>query len=292
MSTQKSIKKVAITGQSGYLGSLISQRLVSEGYEVHGIPRAKLQLPEQLTEEIRSAYAVINLAGAPILQPWTEKNKKAIYESRVITTTNLVTVINGLPKAQRPKKFISASAIGIYKSGESHDESSRNYDDGFVGKVVQDWENPLDDLAESVQKVVFRIGLVLGKNAKTISNLLFPFKLGLGATIGNGKQAFPFVHEKDLVRAFVWAVKDYNENNVFNLTAPENISNKTFTKALAKQLKRPAFLFIPKFILKLLLGEAAVLLTESSTVSSEKIQKAGFHFNYPSITSALTEIIR
>ncbi|WP_167607400.1 TIGR01777 family oxidoreductase [Maribellus sediminis] len=291
MSTQKSIKKIAITGQSGYLGSLISQRLVSEGYEVHGIPRAKLQLPEQLTEEIRSAYAVINLAGSPILQRWTEKNKKVIYESRVSTTNNLVTAINNLPKTQRPKIIISASAIGIYKSGELHDERSQSYDIGFVGKVVQDWEAPISKLEDDVRKTIFRIGPVLGKNSQMISRLRLPFKLGLGARIGSGNQAFPFIHIDDLVAAFVWAIENEQDSEVYNLVAPQNSTNKTFTKVFARLLHRPAFLTIPVFVLRLPFGEAAKMLADSPIVSSSKLEKAGFNFRFPNIESTLKEIV-
>ncbi len=284
--------KIFISGINGYLGSLIADELCQSGYEVHGISRSALYgSVSQLSKLINGCDVVINLAGAPILQRWSKKNKQTILDSRVITTSNLVSAINQLPKEQRPERFISASAIGIYRSGATHDENSIDFDNGFVGSVVKSWEKPLDDLPQDVQKIVFRIGLVLGKKAQTITKMLLPFKLGLGASIGNGKQAFPFVHEMDLVRAFIWAVKDYTKNSVFNLTAPENISNKTFTKTFAKQLKRPAFFFIPGFILKLLFGEAAVLLTESPTVSSEKIIQSGFEFEYPDIESTLNDIL-
>jgi uncharacterized protein (TIGR01777 family) len=210
----------------------------------------------------------------------------------VRTTRNLIAAINALPKEKQPQKFISASAIGIYKSGFSHDESSTNFDEGFVGKVVQDWENATCELPANVQKNIFRIGLVLGKNAKTITNLLLPFKLGLGATIGNGNQPFPFIHEKDVVRAFIWAVEGLDKNGIFNLVAPQYISNKGFTKALAKVLNRPAIFSIPGFVLKMVLGEAAVLLTESPEVEPRNLLEAEFEFSYSDINLALTEILK
>ena len=291
MSTQNSTKKIVITGQSGYLGTLITRKLKSEGYEVCGILRGKLRELKQLTEEVRSAYAVINLAGAPILQRWTEKNKKIIYESRVTTTRNLVKVINDLPENQRPKKFLSASATGIYQAGEIHDESSQNYDRGFIGKVVQDWEAPISDLADDIQKTIFRIGPVLGKDSQMISRLLLPFKLGLGARIGSGKQAFPFIHAYDLVAAFTWALENEQGSETYNLVAPQNISNKTFTKEFARRLHRPAFLSIPVFVLKLMFGKAAEMLADSPVVSSAKLEKAGFNFRYPDIATTLKELM-
>jgi uncharacterized protein len=284
--------KIRITGISGYLGKKIEEELKKRGHEVLGIERRLIYGSlTTLSKEIEGTDVVINLAGAPILQRWTERKKILIHESRVRTTRNLVKAINLMPQHEQPKKFISASAIGIYKSGFSHDENSANFDEGFVGKVVQDWENASSELPSHIQKNILRIGLVLGKEAKTITNLLLPFKLGLGATIGKGKQSFPFIHETDVIRAFIWSVEDLDKSGIFNLVAPENISNKEFTKALAKTLNRPAIFSIPEFVLKVVLGEAAVLLTESPTVEPKNLLEAGFEFRYPEIDSALNEII-
>jgi len=284
--------KIRITGISGYLGIGIASELRRLGHEVSGIERKLIYGSiSALTKEIENAEVIINLAGAPVLQRWTERTKRLIHESRSRTTQNLVQAINSVPEERRPKKFISASAVGIYKAGFLHNENSTNFDTGFLGLVVNDWEKPLKDLPLNIQKVVFRIGIVIGKEAKTITNLLLPFKFGLGATVGNGKQAFSFVHEKDVVKAFVWAVEDFDKNGIFNLVAPEKITNNDFTKALAKSLNRPAFFSIPEFVLKLVLGEAAVLLTKSPIVEPKNLLEAGFEFRYPDIESALKEII-
>lgn len=285
------ILKIKITGISGYIGQLISKELMENGHQVSGIKRELLYgNSNDLAEEVKNTDVLINLAGSTILQRWTEKNKVKIYKSRVKTTQNLVWAIKKLQPEEYPKKFISASAIGIYQPGLQHNEESNNFEKGFIGKVVLHWEEAVQELPDSIQKIIFRIGPVLGKKSKTISNLMLPFKMGLGATIGNGKQPFPFVHEKDVARAFCWAVEEYPENDIFNLTAPENITNKTFTKELGRQMHRPAFLFIPGFILKILYGDAAVLLTTSPEVSAQKITHAGFKFRYPDISEALKEI--
>lgn len=284
--------KISITGISGYLGIGISNELKRLGHDVSGVDRKLIYgSTVNLSKVIEGADVVINLAGAPILQRWTERKKRLIYESRIRTARNLIKAINALPKEMQPKKLISASAIGIYKSGFKHDENSTNFDEGFVGKVVQDWENASMELPAHIQKNIFRTGLVLGKNAKTIMNLLFPFKIGLGATLGNGKQAFPFIHEKDVIRAFIWAVEKLDKEGTFNLVAPQNISNKEFTKALAKAVKRPAIFSIPSFVLKLVLGEAAVLLTESPGAEPKKLLQEGFAFRFPTIDKALNEIL-
>jgi len=285
--------KIRITGISGYLGIGISEELRKQGHEVSGIERKIIYGSTGiLSKEIEGTDAIINLAGAPILQRWTKRKKTLIHESRVRTTRNLVQAINALPNEKQPKKFINASAIGIYKSGFTHDENSINYSDRFDGIVVKDWENASNDLPSTIQKNILRIGLVLGKEAKTITNLLLPFKLGLGATLGNGKQPFPFVHEKDVFRTFAWAVENLDKDGIFNVVAPERITNKEFTKTLAKALNRPAIFSIPKFVFKIVLGEAAVLLTESPEVKPKNLLEAGFHFHYPEIISTLRDILK
>ncbi|WP_163323630.1 TIGR01777 family oxidoreductase [Draconibacterium mangrovi] len=284
--------KIKLTGSNGYIGQLISSELVKKGHTVSGINRDLLYSSSaNLQEEIQNTDVVINLAGAPILQRWTKKNKEIMYNSRVKTTHNLVKAISELPESERPKKVVSASAIGLYKSGHSHTEESKNFDDGFVGQVVKDWEHELTALPKNVQTVVFRLGIVFGKEAKTIQNMLLPFKLGLGGKIGSGKQPFPFIHEQDVVNAFIWATETIDTSNTFNLTAPETISNKEFTRSFARQVNRPAFFTVPAFMLKLMFGEAASLLTQSPEVSSDKLQKAGFKFKYPTIKATLQDII-
>jgi uncharacterized protein (TIGR01777 family) len=173
----------------------------------------------------------------------------------------------------------------------THDETSTRYETSFVGKVVQDWETTLNKLPDAIQKNIFRIGLVLGKEAKTIKNLLLPFKLGLGGKIGSGKQAFPFIHESDLINAFIWVVEDYKKIGTFNLVAPEKISNADFTKALAKKLNRPAFVSFPHFMLRMIFGEAASLLIESPIVKPKALMDEGFKFVYPTVEAALSEIL-
>jgi len=265
--------KIKITGASGYLGIEISNELKKHGHEVSGIERKLIYGSSSiLSKEIENTDVIINLAGAPILQRWTKRKKRLIYESRVRTTRNLVKAINDLPKEKQPKKFISTSAIGIYKSGFTHNESSTNFDNGFVGIVAKNWEGATGELPTNI-------------------HLILPFKLGLGATFGDGKQSFPFIHEKDVIKAFVWATKEFEQNGVFNLVAPEKISNKMFINTFAKKLNRPAIFSIPVFVLKLALGEASVLLTESPEVEPKNLLDEGFEFEYSNISTTLAEIL-
>lgn len=283
--------KIKMTGASGYLGKIITAELKSKGHKVSSIHRDLLYGPaENLTGELKHTDVVINLAGAPVLQRWTSKAKKEIYNSRIQTVENLVRAFQIMFPKERPAKVVSASAIGIYASGKTHTEESYDFDQGFLGEVVKDWEKSWNGLPKEVHLTLFRIAVVLGKESATLQKMLPLFKLGIGGKIGNGKQPFPFVHETDVARAFTWAAENKNTTGVFNLTAPQEITNAGFTRALAKKINRPAFIPVSPFALKLLYGKAAAMLTKSPAVLPHKILEAGFEFKYPTIEQALEEI--
>ncbi len=284
---------IQISGSSGYLGTSILEKLKENGHNIKGIQRGLLYgALEDLKNSIIDADVIINLAGAPVLQRWTDENKKVIYNSRVQTTTNLVQAINETGPESRPKKLISASAIGIYEPGKTHDETSKDFTSEFIGKVVQDWEKATDDLNSGVQKVIFRMAPVIGRESQMIKQMKLPFKMGVGGKIGSGKQPFPFVHIDDVINAYVWAVERYSENNLFNLSAPDTVNNEEFTNVFAGKLNRPSFFKVPGFALKIMFGEAAITLLESPEVKPRKLQEAGFKFKYPDADSALTEILQ
>lgn len=284
--------KIKITGINGYLGQLLAAHFRAKGDKVVGIDRKLLYGdPKYLMEEISHADAIINLAGSSILTRWTKRNMRKIYKSRIITTKNLVNAINLLPEEERPKKIVTASAIGIYANGVSHDESSKRFDSGFVGKVVKDWEAAFDELPHHTELKICRIGLVIGKNAKTIKNLLFPFRMGLGGKVGSGKQTFPYVHDKDATRAFDFVLSKPSNHKTFNIVSPEVITNEEFTKELAHQLQRPAFMTVPSVLLKIVLGKASTLLLESPTVYPKALEESGFQFEFTHIKQALEDIV-
>lgn len=282
---------IKMAGASGYLGNNVAIELKNQGHKVSGIKRELLYgSKEDLQKDLAGADVVCFLAGAPILQRWTEKNKKVIYDSRVVTAKNLTAAIKGMNLVERPRQVVSASAVGIYTTGKLHNELSTDFDERFVGEVVKDWEAAWKNLPENVILTILRIGLVLGKEAETIKKMMIPFKLGLGGKVGSGEQPFPFVHVSDVARAFAWSIETGNKG-IYNLAAPESITNKEFTKALASELKRPSIFSVPEFALKTIFGKAAVLLTESPAVVPEQLEKSGFTFLYPSINKAIKEIV-
>ena len=282
---------IAISGSNGYMASNLIPVLETANHTIKRITRQDLSDIEKLKSILSDAAVVINLAGAPILQRWTARNKNAIQGSRTGSTQNLVYAINQLSPEHRPDLFVSASAIGIYSPGLVHTETSQQFASDFVSEVVKNWEKASDELNPDVRKVIFRIGLVLGPNAKTIQSLTPIFRLGLGGKISSGKQPFPFIHIDDVIQAFLWIIQNRQTHGIYNLVAPENIDNKLFTQALAKSLNRPAFFTVPALILKVIWGEASSLLLNSPQVYPERLINEGFKFTYPDIQSCIKQII-
>jgi len=284
--------KAVMTGASGFLGQNIIDELQKQSIDVVALKREYLYGDTKLLAgQLSGTDAVINLAGAPIIKRWTSKNKAIIYNSRVLTTKNLTKAINSLPKEKQPKTLVSASAVGIYREGMAHDETSSTFANHFAARVTDDWEDALVDLPDTTRQVIFRIGVVLGKNSQFIQQVLPLFKMGLGGKIGSGEQPFPFIHLHDLIQAFVQAVSDDQYLGIYNLVAPQQIDNKTFTQILAKKLNRPALLPVPAFALKLLYGKASVLLLKNPAVLPKRLEMKNFDYQHPTLDSCLNQII-
>jgi len=283
--------RIAISGVRGYMSKNLCAELNKLHHTIIPLERHILYDKNELIKRIADTEVVINLAGAPILQRWTKTNKSEIYISRIETTKNITNAINNLPDQKKPKLFISASAIGIYTSNLVHTEESELFSSDFVGKVVNDWEKASAELSPAVRKVIFRIAPVIGKEAQIINKILPIFKAGLGGKIGTGKQPFPFIHITDVVNAILWSIQNPEAQGIYNLSAPENITNKQFTRTMSKLIGIPAFFTIPGFVIKLAYGKAASLLLESPIVYPQRLINAGFIFIYPDIHTCLNEII-
>jgi len=284
--------KIAVSGSNGYIAKNLIPELESSNHVVLRIERSELGNVDQLTKKLSDIDVVISLAGSPILKRWTVANKNEIIRSRIDSTQNIVQAINRLSTEHRPGLFISASAVGIYSPNKVHTEESTSFSNDFVAEVVKNWENASNELNPIVRKVIFRIGLILGKEAKTIQSLVPIIKLGLGGKIGSGKQPFPFIHIGDAIRAIIWSIENSTAKGIYNLVAPENIDNSTFTKTLAESFSRPAIFTVPEFVLKIALGEASTLLLQSPQVYPERLLNEGFKFTFPDIKLCLEEIIR
>jgi len=283
------MKKILITGASGFVGQSLTQNFSSNGYTVIAIKRDDLNNIPKLTTLLNESFAVINLAGANIINRWSESYKKLLYSSRIDTTKALVQAISKCEV--KPKLFISTSAVGIYKNDKKYDEHATHLADDFLGKLCTDWENEAKKAQEfGVRVSIFRFGIVMGYGGALLK-MLTPFKLGLGGIIGDGTQAFSFIHIEDLINAYNFIIDNENLDGIFNLTAPLPTTNYGLTKALGKSLHRPTILPIPQFVLNLILSEGAKVLTDGQSVIPKHLLDSGFVFKYTNIEETIESLV-
>jgi uncharacterized protein (TIGR01777 family) len=284
------MRNVAITGASGFVGQSLTQHFKAQGLEVFAIQRGQLQDIESLTQIIEKSDIVINLAGANIINRWSEEYKKLLYSSRIDTTKNL---IKAFEKAQhKPKLFISTSAVGIYNNAQTHNENSTQLGDDFLANLCKDWERTALEAQEiGIRTAIFRFGIVLGSGGGALQKMITPFKLGVGGTIGDGTQAFSFIHIDDLIHAYDFVMTHKNLDGVFNLTAPNPTTNHGLTKALGQSLHRPTFLPVPTFMLNLIFSEGAKVLTDGQSAIPQKLLDNGFEFSYKNINDTIEALV-
>ena len=282
---------VAITGASGFVGTALQTMFKENGYKIIAIKRDIAKDITKLTEVIEQSDVIINLAGASIIARWSESYKKELYNSRIDTTKNLIEAINNANS--KPSLLISTSAVGIYTNNRSHSEFEFEYNNDFLGNLAKDWENSaLEARNFGVRCAIFRFGIVLGQSGGAFAKMVTPFRFGLGGNIGSGKQYFSFIHIKDLCRAFKFVVENTSQEGVFNLTAPNVTTNAGLTKALASALNRPAFFDVPEFVLRLIFGEGAKVLTDGQNVYPKKLLDSGFVFEFDNIETTIKDLIK
>lgn len=291
---------ILLAGGTGFVGRNLIKELLSSGHEVTLITRrpGQLELPsigwetKDLYAAVDSCDAVINLVGEPVLgKRWNAKQKKSLIESRVGSTEKLVAAMEHAQK--KPGCFINASAIGFYgpRGNEDLTEESEAGDD-FLAELSEKWEGAaLKAESLGVRTVVVRIGIVLGREGGALARMLLPFKLGMGGPLGNGRQFMSWIHQSDLARLFVFLLKREKAQGIFNGTAPAPVTNAEFSKILAGILRRPAFLFVPGFILNLVFGEAAKILLTGQKVFPERALKENFEFRFPNLEGALRDLL-
>jgi uncharacterized protein (TIGR01777 family) len=276
---------VAIAGVSGFVGSFLKEYFLEREYQVVAISRATFSNQEALEEIINWADVVINLAGENILKRWSSSYKRKLLESRVKTTMLLVEAMNRVEKEQL---LISSSAIGIYENNLLCDEEDYIYGETFLSYMCQEWEKEAKRCKQ--RTVIFRLGVVLGEGG-ALHKMMLPFKAGLGGAIGDGTQAFSFVHIEDLARAYEHVILHDALEGVFNLSSPKPSTNAKFTKSLAKKLHRPALVPVPQIALKAVYGEGAQVLCEGQAVYPKRLLETGFSFEYEDAESALEDLV-
>ncbi len=299
--------RILITGATGLIGSEIVKLCHNNDIKVNYLTTSKSKIVDQdnykgfywnpkSSEIDRNCFidveAIIHLAGASVSKRWTTEYKKEILNSRKESTRLLINTLKD--ESHTIKQVVSASAIGIYPDSlvNYYDQSFNETSDSFLGEVVKVWEEAVDGFSKldiTVSKI--RIGLVLSNKGGALQEMVKPIKFGIGAAFGSGKQWQSWIHIEDLARMFIYVLENHFKG-VYNGVAPNPVSNKELTKTIALVLKKPLFLpNIPKFFMKLILGEMHIILFESQRVSSKKIESKGFYFEYHHLQSALEDLL-
>ena len=290
-------QRIAITGASGLIGTALVGHLKSEGHTVQRFVRRPVVAPDEIQwdpktgyvdiEALRGVDAVIHLAGVGVGDKrWSKKYKAEILNSRLLGTTAIAHAVSEV----KPQVFISASAIGWYgESGNRAVVESDRVGDDFLAAVCREWEAAAD-LAQGVRTVKIRTGLVLDPTGGALGKMLPLFRLGLGGKLGNGKQWWSWITLHDVIRAISFLLENKIEGPV-NLTSPNPVTNQEFTSALARAMHRPALFPAPAIGLKIALGGFSSEILGSKKVMPQELSNAGFTWDYPHITNALTALI-
>jgi uncharacterized protein (TIGR01777 family) len=309
---------VLITGGTGLVGTAVKTLLEAKGYEVILVSRSKMSVKGQAhwdidagtidTTAIAAADYIIHLAGAGVADKrWSTARKQEILDSRTKSSALLVKALQETPN--KVKAVISASAIGWYGPDKnSHSNNAHNKDlvtkgfvetdpsyPDFLGTTCAAWEASIAPVTSTgLQKrlVCLRTGIVLSKHGGALKEFLKPLAVRMAAVLGNGKQMISWIDVRDLAKMFVYAIEHENMSGSYNAVAPSPVSNKTLTKTLASVLYGKFYIttYVPSFILKIMLGEMSIEVLKSTTVSAQKIQDAGFVFDYPEITKSLSSL--
>jgi hypothetical protein len=283
------MKTIVIVGASGFVGSSLRKRFTDAKYNVVATKREDLNDVKKLTSILNNTWVVINLAGASIINRWSKSYKKLLYNSRIDTTKALVNAMSNCEI--KPKTLISTSAVGIYKNDTLYDETTQNLSNDFLASLCKDWEKEALKAKDlGVRVSIFRFGIIMGDGG-ALAKMITPFKLGLGGTIGDGTQAFSFIHIKDLIKAYEFVINDESLEGIFNLTSPVPTTNYGLTKALGNNLHRPTFLPIPQFVLNLILSEGAKVLTDGQSVVPNHLLESGFEFEFKTIDETIKDLV-
>jgi len=295
--------RVAISAASGLIGSALAADLSTDGVEVIRLVRRAARGADEIGWDPQAADglnpaalagvdAVVHLSGAPIAAGrWTAARKAELRSSRIASTATLATAIAAADPA--PGVLLCASAIGYYgDTGERTADESSPAGAGFLAELVRDWEAAADPArAAGTRVATFRSGVVLTVSGGMLGRLLLPFRLGLGAKVGSGRQYFSWISLTDEIKAIRFLLGSASATGPFNLTAPEPVTNAEFTRALAKALGRPAVFGLPSAALRAALGEVASELLGSARVVPARLEEAGFRFAHPDIATALGALL-
>ncbi|MET3107492.1 uncharacterized protein (TIGR01777 family) [Oxalobacteraceae bacterium GrIS 2.11] len=297
--------QILITGGTGLIGRSLCQALLNAGHELTVLSRQPGSVAKKCGNAVipmaslnewtaqRSFDAVINLAGEPIVDAaWTDARKKVLWDSRVSLTEDLVKHIAAAK--HKPSILLSGSAIGYYGDcGDLPLTEAAPPGDDFAAALCKAWEQAASAASEQgVRVCLMRTGLVLASQGGLFSRMILPFKLGLGARLGNGRQWMSWIHIDDYVAAVIALLDNPDANGAFNMTAAQPVTNQTFTKKLAAAVHRPAWFVAPAALLKVALGARSILLIGGQQVLPARLQAQGFRFKFDQLDAALQALIK
>jgi hypothetical protein len=302
-------KKIIITGTTGLIGQKLCSKLLELGNEITIFTRnpeaaknvvrgAKKYVkwnynkPEEWKDYLNETDSVIHLAGTNLgAKRWNNEFKKELFNSRIESTRQLVNTIKNC--GDKPKSLITASAVGYY--GDGGDEvliEKSNPGKDFLSNLCYEWEKEAEKIEDqNVRRVSLRIGLTLSSEGGVLKKLLPPFKIFLGGPLGNGKQWFPWIHIEDLINIIIHAIKTDSLLGPVNIASPGIVRMNDFATSIGKVLQRPSFFQVPKFILKIAVGEFADAIISGQKVSVDKLLKSGFNFRFADLESALKNLL-
>lgn len=301
---------VCITGGTGLVGKRLISHLTEAGFDIIVFTRnAKGKLrngniqfaswdPEKGTIDTAAIEAcdyIIHLAGAGVAdQRWSALRKQEIRDSRVKSGALLVKTLR--ETKHRIKAVVSASAIGWYgpDQGEAFEETAPVATD-FLGDTCRQWEASMAPLTSmGIRLVTLRIGIVLSAEGGALAEFMKPIRFGIAGILGNGNQAVSWIQIDDLCRMFIYALQQETMEGAYNATSPSPVTNRELTLQLAKTMKGAFFIpmYVPAWLLKIVLGEMSIEVLKSCTVSAKKIKEKGFVFQYPGIAAALQHLVK
>ena len=299
--------KALLTGGTGFVGTNLTTFLIDKGYEVTVLARNPQKGPK-LSDGVKAIAAdatkpgpwqdavsehdgLINLAGGSVFKRWDDAYKKLLYDTRILTTRNLVEAI---PLETGSKiTLVSTSGTGFYgfTGDQELDESAPSGDD-FLARLAADWENEaLKAKDKGVRVVITRFGVVFGKNGGALQQMALPFKYFAGGPVGSGKQWVPWIHIEDLCRAHLHLIENKDLEGQFNYAAPDLVRNADLAKAIGKTLGRPSFMPAPSFMIKLALGQFGSVILEGQKAVPKGLLESGFTFKFPELNGALKDLL-
>lgn len=298
--------KIAIAGGTGMVGRKLTELLQINGHEVVILTRGNSRFENNIQYvqwlapnakpelQLEGLDAFVNLAGVSLNEGrWTEQQKQKIYTSRMDSTDEALRIMEAVE--QKPAVFLNASAVGIYPISETviYTEQSPEIANDFLGSVVAHWEEKAAQAENlGIRTCLTRFGVILAKGEGALPLMVLPYQLGVGGTIGSGKQWLSWIHVDDVARALLFVMEHENLRGPINFTSPNVKRMKAFGQAISKALHRPHWLPVPSVALKIALGEKSVLVLEGQHVVPEKLMQANFQFQFTSVEEAIRDLYK